>query len=652
MKTLILLLGAFALAPSLAVAAPPVIDGNLEDLIQYARDLQVTDTGNGALLADKIDAVGNPLPETIYSDGKFIPCPMVGGLPPPLLSHWANGTEIFFHYVAYEFGSTTLYVGLRTEGAIGDVDGDDDPDFAGSGAQCNPQDNIEDGPGISGNQQYIFRFDFNCDGVPDAILRAEENQIVGSGLFSGTTTTFAYKKNAAVGASGHDLEMAVHLAAPLPDNFNYVGVQANAFDGLTEDSAPGANFVGSPRLSLAPPPDVRVCPGDKGRLTIAVTNAGRTPLSVNVLDTLPAGFAYAGNLATDCGTGEPAVAGSVLTFPTFQMTGGAACTIAFDVASDANCAGEGRNLVDVDGTFTSSCFIEGGGQTVTAEVTSSLTCDPALCAPEGTCRLSGGGCMNDDPDTGKRGHKQNSFGGNSSPLNDGGGPSGNSWEHILRDGRETLFNWHSWDAHVIGCSVVGVGPCHPSATNTRADFVGTGKYSIGSGGREEAGNMVAYIVDHKEGSCNKGTRDEYFITVRKGLVIGQGDIVFDRGGFIDCGNLQIHETPARLFGNGISLPGNSPGAALLGRAYPNPFAGTTNFAYRAADGGQTAFVGVYNVAGRLVKTLASGSQNAGTYTVTWDGTDDAGVRMAPGVYFLKSRVGNDQTVNRLIYVAR
>ena len=168
--------------------------------------------------------------------------------------------------------------------------------------------------------------------------------------------------------------------------------------------------------------------------------------------------------------------------------------------------------------------------------------------------------------------------------------------------------------------------------------------------------MVAYIVDHKEGSCNKGTRDEYFITVRKGLVIGQGEIVFDRGGFIDCGNLQIHETPARLFGQGAgaTLPGNesgSMGITLLNRAYPNPFSGTTNFAYRVAEGGSSVEVGVYNVAGRLVKTLASGSQPAGTYTVTWNGSDDSGVRMAPGVYFLKSKVGGEQIVNRLIYVS-
>jgi hypothetical protein len=162
-----------------------------------------------------------------------------------------------------------------------------------------------------------------------------------------------------------------------------------------------------------------------------------------------------------------------------------------------------------------------GGSGVRAE--DSVTTDINPCLAEGTCRLTGGGCMNDDPDTGRKGHKQSTFGGNSSPLHEGGGPTGNSWEHVYRDGREILFNWHSWDAHVISCSVVPPGPCSPKAINTARTSSAPGLYSIGAGGREEDGNMVAYIIDHKEGNCNKDTRDEYSIIVRTGLVIGEGD---------------------------------------------------------------------------------------------------------------------------------
>lgn len=400
-------------------------------------------------------------------------------------------------------------------------------------------------------------------------------------------------------------------------------------------------------------------PVDQGTLlhyTIVVSNPSKSVAlqNVKVTDETCSETTYEGN-ANPAPTSAPAVGGSggTIVWDIPSIPAGGSVTLTFDAKvktlESPACEAENRSC-------TNRVTVDGNCVNATAHAEDSVTTPINPCPKPGLCRLTGGGCMNDDPDTGNRSHKQNSFGGNSSPEHDGGGPSGNSWEHVLRDGKTILFNWHSWDAHVIACSVVPPGPCSPKAINTRADFVGTGKYSIGSGGREEDGNMVAYIVDHKEGSCNKGTRDEYFITVRKGLVIGQGEIVFDRGGFIDCGNLQIHETPARLFGsgltNGVTLGDGASGVDLINRPYPNPFSGTTNFAYKVAEAGSSVEVGVYNVAGRLVKTLAQGSQGAGTYTVTWDGTDAQGVTMAPGVYFLKSRVGADQTVNRLIYVSR
>jgi len=90
----------------------------------------------------------------------------------------------------------------------------------------------------------------------------------------------------------------------------------------------------------------------------------------------------------------------------------------------------------------------------------------------------------------------------------------------------------------------------------------------------------------------------------------------------------------------------------LNRAVPNPFTGSTSFAYKVPDGGGMVDIGVYNVAGRLVKTLAQGSQAPGVFSVTWDGSDAAGMKMAPGVYFLRSRVAGETNVTRVIYVSR
>jgi len=391
--------------------------------------------------------------------------------------------------------------------------------------------------------------------------------------------------------------------------------------------------------------------------TITVTNPSKTVALENVVvrDPLCSEVTFQGNATPAPDAGGPAIGqNGTLVWTIGTLAAGGSVTITFDAQvrtlSAPECEATNRSC-------TNTASVDGNCASKTVHEESSVTTDINPCIAQGLCRLTGGGCMNDNPDTGNKGHKQSTFGGNASPEHSGGGPTGNEWEHVYRDGRTILFNWHSHDAHVIACSVVGVGPCSPHATNTKADFVGTGLYSLGAGSREADGNMVAYIIDHKEGSCNKGTRDEYCITVRTGLVIGEGTIVFSACGFIDCGNLQIHETPASILGGAgsVALPSNevgSTGVALLNRAYPNPFSGSTTFAYKVADGGAQVEVGVYNVAGRMVKSLAAGSQPAGIYSVTWDGSDASGVRMAPGVYFLKSKVGGEQVINRLIYVSK
>jgi hypothetical protein len=52
-----------------------------------------------------------------------------------------------------------------------------------------------------------------------------------------------------------------------------------------------------------------------------------------------------------------------------------------------------------------------------------------------------------------------------------------------------------------------------------------------------------------------------------------------------------------------------------------------------------ASVVVYDVQGKTVKTLVDGTLPAGTHTITWDGTGDAGNRMASGIYFCRVNAG-------------
>jgi flagellar hook assembly protein FlgD len=68
--------------------------------------------------------------------------------------------------------------------------------------------------------------------------------------------------------------------------------------------------------------------------------------------------------------------------------------------------------------------------------------------------------------------------------------------------------------------------------------------------------------------------------------------------------------------------------------------------------GQRVEIGIYNVAGRLVKSLVSSDQAPGRYEAVWDGRDDAGASVTHGVYFLRAYVGGQRVAasSRILYL--
>jgi len=70
-------------------------------------------------------------------------------------------------------------------------------------------------------------------------------------------------------------------------------------------------------------------------------------------------------------------------------------------------------------------------------------------------------------------------------------------------------------------------------------------------------------------------------------------------------------------------------------AYPNPFNPVTKIAYSIRDAGP-ATIQVYNIAGKVVRTLLDSELAAGASGfVVWDGTNDVGEKCASGVYFYR-----------------
>ncbi len=86
-----------------------------------------------------------------------------------------------------------------------------------------------------------------------------------------------------------------------------------------------------------------------------------------------------------------------------------------------------------------------------------------------------------------------------------------------------------------------------------------------------------------------------------------------------------------------------PTAYLLEQNYPNPFNPTTTINYSLAVPGQVSLA-VYDLGGRLVKTLVDGDRAANRYQVNWNGTDYNETPVASGVYFYQLTVDN-QTID-------
>jgi hypothetical protein len=81
-----------------------------------------------------------------------------------------------------------------------------------------------------------------------------------------------------------------------------------------------------------------------------------------------------------------------------------------------------------------------------------------------------------------------------------------------------------------------------------------------------------------------------------------------------------------------------PFSTALHQNYPNPFNPVTTIVFDIGlqDGpSQNATVIIYNLLGQQVKTLFDGPALAGQYTLSWQGVDELGSRVATGIYFIR-----------------
>ena len=80
---------------------------------------------------------------------------------------------------------------------------------------------------------------------------------------------------------------------------------------------------------------------------------------------------------------------------------------------------------------------------------------------------------------------------------------------------------------------------------------------------------------------------------------------------------------------------------------PNPFNSQTTIGFALTERAIVELA-VYNLSGQKVATLAHGQRVAGTYSLQWDGRDDAGRALASGVYLYRLRSGRQIETRKLL----
>ena len=81
--------------------------------------------------------------------------------------------------------------------------------------------------------------------------------------------------------------------------------------------------------------------------------------------------------------------------------------------------------------------------------------------------------------------------------------------------------------------------------------------------------------------------------------------------------------------------------------YPNPFTQSVKIEF-TGRGKLPANVHIYNIKGQNVKALAAWISNGSKSELRWDGTDSQGVKVAPGVYYVKANTGTSILCSKLI----
>jgi hypothetical protein len=116
------------------------------------------------------------------------------------------------------------------------------------------------------------------------------------------------------------------------------------------------------------------------------------------------------------------------------------------------------------------------------------------------------------------------------------------------------------------------------------------------------------------------------------------------GNWGNASSLEVHVNSGTV---GVEGGPAVPARFGLAQNAPNPFNPQTMIRFSLAAESEVRLF-VYDVSGRVVRTLAEGRWTAGPHEVSWDGRADGGVPVASGLYFCKLSTPFESAVRKMV----
>jgi hypothetical protein len=239
------------------------------------------------------------------------------------------------------------------------------------------------------------------------------------------------------------------------------------------------------------------------------------------------------------------------------------------------------------------------------------------------------------------------------------------------------LSWYTDEGRIEDNTIAGLesGPCpkgmsfYDGRPMVRGNVVGGNLHAAywidgWAGARPELGEALSdtscpSCTDTTRPGCNSvptGTDPRYYVRVTPGFpntVKAECNWweyqyeKIDRGKFVGPVDWEppLASDPA---GRGESPEGPASNVRFaLFQNRPNPFNPVTTIRFGIPQE-VSVRLGIYDLAGRRVRTLVDVTKEPGWYEVTWDGRNDAGLLVASGVYFCRLEAGRSRALRKLV----